>query len=271
MRKQSGFTLVELLVVIAIIAVLMGILVPALAKSRRSAQRLQCANNLRLIGVATFAYANANNGFLPARYQADRKPKPAYNDYNMTFKPWDKATKAAYGLGLLFRAKFITDGRIFYCPSQRDNGFNVDAYTMPFLSDATQDYYTSYMYNPHHSDLSATPAAQVEAQFLKLAQMRKPSSSLRNPNAAGVTDFTGLFPVLAMEQIKSLQWTAHVIGEGAPAYNILYADGHVVTTVSKSASDMLKGFYANNNGGLATSGWQRFDRVLKALEQDSQK
>ena len=108
MKKSRGFTLIELLVVIAIIAILAGMLLPALQQARERARRINCASNLKQVGTALKLYSSSFNDKLPGG--------PALQGGNTTGSTCPDAN-GYKGLEILRSNDFLTDYAVFICPS----------------------------------------------------------------------------------------------------------------------------------------------------------
>lgn len=120
-KKSNAFTLIELLVVISIISLLIAILLPALAKTRRSAQIISCLSNARQLSVVLTIYSTNHNEYIPLTYWWGITRNNSFinsgqvkdnNSNNILLAPLGDALQNAGQLGPSMRG--------FYCPSERE-------------------------------------------------------------------------------------------------------------------------------------------------------
>ena len=118
-RRERGFTLVELLVVIGIIAVLIGVLLPALAKARESGNTIKCSANLRAIGQGFAIYLAENKQTYPAAYRYNMPngdPAP-----NLAAEPQDSSNGYTHWSYFIYGTG-KTAAAAFQCPSLNEGG-----------------------------------------------------------------------------------------------------------------------------------------------------
>jgi prepilin-type N-terminal cleavage/methylation domain-containing protein/prepilin-type processing-associated H-X9-DG protein len=124
--SRKGFTLIELLVVIAIIAILIGLLLPAVQKVREAAARIQCSNNLKQLGQAAHNYHDVNEALVPA-FVGDNSESATLNSWptwgalllpyieqQNILNLWDQKRLVGYQTPRAFQ----TQVKIYLCPSR---------------------------------------------------------------------------------------------------------------------------------------------------------
>jgi prepilin-type N-terminal cleavage/methylation domain-containing protein len=223
--RRVGFTLIELLVVIAVIAVLMAILLPALNRAKESARRVVCSSQIKQVGTAVLAYASDSTNRMPTYNSSasNSNPYSLVHSYALYRADYVDASgrPLPMKLALLYEGKFITEPKVFYCPSNIEPLYKYESYclprpwgSLPQQFNATDGEGHNQWIRMGYSYMPIDPRVELDAATGAPKETARSYENL-HPRLPYMTDL-----------VRHLNAISHT-RQKHPAVNALFKDGHV--------------------------------------------